>query len=59
MKQNEVTIEVKITTFAKIYYYIVYFIGLLNYEFGERASAVWLDRFEKYPRFFIKMNVKK
>lgn len=57
MKQNKVTIEVKITVFARLYFYLVYFIGLLNYDLGGRASAVWLDRLEKYPKLFIKTKV--
>lgn len=57
MKQNKVTIEVKITVFARLYFYLVYFIGLLNYDLGEQASAVWLERLEKYPKLFIKTKV--
>lgn len=59
MEQNKVTIEVKITFFARLYFYLVYFIGLLNYDLGEQASAVWLDRLEKYPKLFIRTKIKK
>lgn len=36
MKQNKVTIEVKITVLARLYFYLVYFIGLLNYDLGDQ-----------------------
>ena len=59
MKKDKVTIEIKITVFARLYFYLVYFIGLLNDELGEQASAVWLERLEKYPKLFIKTKVKE